>query len=71
MLDTVYQQGPANHFHILLIQGPLKSPMSQDVLPPAPADGEKSECVGGRATDIASIQQESKRQDILHPLTGV
>lgn len=41
MLDTVYQQGPANHFHVFLIQVPLKSPMSQDVLPPAPAKDEQ------------------------------
>lgn len=40
MLHTVHQQGPANHLHILLIQVPLESPVSQDVLPPAPADGE-------------------------------
>lgn len=56
MLDTVHQQSPANHLHILLIQGPLESPVSQDVLPPAPADGENTESVGGGATDISSIQ---------------
>lgn len=71
MLDTIHQQGPANHLHILLIQGPLESPVSQDVLPPAPADSENTEGVGGRGTDISSVQQESKRQDIPHPLTGV
>lgn len=56
MLDTVHQQSPANHLHILLIQGPFESPVSQDVLPPAPADGENTESVGGGATDISSIQ---------------
>lgn len=43
MLDTVYQQGPANHLHVLLIQMPLESPMSQDVLPPAPAESGNTE----------------------------
>lgn len=46
MLDTVYQQGPANHFHVLLIQVPLESSMSQDVLPSAPADRKNTEGVG-------------------------
>lgn len=38
MLDTVHQEGTANHLHVLLVQMPFESAMSQDVLPPAPAD---------------------------------
>lgn len=43
MLDTVHQQGTANHLHVLLIQMPLEPPMSQDVLPPAPAESGHTE----------------------------
>ena len=43
MLDTVDQQGPANHLHVLLIQMPLEPPVGQDVLPPAPAGSGNTE----------------------------
>lgn len=48
MLDTVHQQGTANHLHVLLIQMPLESPMSQDVLPSAPAESGNT---GGRCRE--------------------
>lgn len=48
VLDTVHQQGSANHLHVLLIQMPLESPMSQDVLPPAPAERGIQEGISGR-----------------------
>lgn len=41
MLDTVHQEGTANHLHVLLVQMPFESAMSQDVLPPAPAKDEQ------------------------------
>ena len=52
MLDTVHQQGTANHLHVLFIQMPLESPVGQDVLPSAPAESGNTEGVGeskGRA----------------------
>lgn len=36
MFDTVDQERPTNHFHILLIEMPFKPAMSQDVFPTAP-----------------------------------
>lgn len=37
MQQAVGQQGPADFFHVGLLQGALEAPMSQDVSPPAPA----------------------------------
>lgn len=67
MLDTVHQQGPANHFHVFLIQVPLKSPMSQDVLPPAPADV-RIQKVLEEEPGTPSTEQKLERQEVSHLL---
>lgn len=56
MLDTVHQQGTANHLHVLLVQMPLESPVSQDVLPTTPTDSGNTEGVGRQKGQECTLQ---------------
>lgn len=65
MLDTVHQEGMANHLHVLLVQMPFESAMSQDVLPPAPADsGHTDRLEGGWARPC--MQPPHRRRNKSH-----
>lgn len=62
MLDTVYQKGTANHLHVLFIQMPLESPMSQDVLPPAPAESRNIEGYWGEEGPCMPSTPQDKQE---------
>lgn len=72
MLDTVHQQGTANHLHVLFVQMPFESPMSQDVLPPAPAEWKYRRLLGGaRAMHALNTAGQRRAKKASHPLLGL
>lgn len=71
MLDTVYQKGTANHLHVLFIQMPLESPMSQDVLPPAPAESGNIKRYWGEEGPCMPSTPQTGAKSVSCPLLGL